>query len=113
MSGPLIIKNNGIPAGVEEQDGAKEGEVSASMCSRSGGLIGMMGMGARSHGAQAAADPVLAVWIARLVFIVPLLAVLMIVQNLRGVIGKALQLGADLLKRQTGKRVPDRFSLNC
>lgn len=59
---------------------------------QAGNMIGMFGSGARTHGAPAAADPTLAVWTARLVFLAPLFALWIIVQNLRGKIGETLQL---------------------
>ena len=54
---------------------------------------GMGGAGIHAAAAAAAKAP-LAVWIARLVFLVPIVAVWVIVQNFRGNVGKALQWAA-------------------
>ena len=56
-------------------------------------MIGLVGMGTRSQGGNVA-SLTFAVWVARLVYLVPIMAVWVIVQNFRDNVGKSLQLTA-------------------
>ena len=60
---------------------------------QAGNPVGFMGSGSRASGVNGA-SLTFAVWIARLVFLVPIVAVWVIVQNFRGNVGKALQWAA-------------------